>query len=95
MSLKTYTITMDGNDNGNVITQPFTIEVAQISSLSEGESSLTQVRVCTKNANGQCGNSDIADTKNYALQSMSSSANAVLSNTIEADLEAAYPGKWS
>ena len=95
MSLKTYTITMDGNDNGNVIAQPFTIEVAQVSSLDEGDSSFTQVRVCTKNANGQCGNSDIADTKNYDLQPMSSSMNAALSNTIEQDLEAAYPGKWS
>lgn len=95
MSLKTYTITVDGDDNGNVIAQPFTIDVHQIASLDEGESSFTQVRVCTKNAIGMCQNSDIPDSNNYALQSMASSSNAVLAATIEVDLEAAYPGAWS
>ena len=88
-------MTENGNDNGNIIAQPFTIEVVQVSHISEGETEMTQVRVCTKNAVGMCGNDAIPDTNNYELQGMASSTNAVLAATIEADLEAAYPGNWS
>ena len=95
MSLKIYTITTNGDDNGNVIAQPFTIEVAEVSHLSEGETSRTQIRVCTKNAAGICSNDAIPDVNNYDLQGTSLSTNAVLTSTFEVDLEAAYPGSWS
>ena len=99
MSLKIYTITVDGDDNGNVIAQPFTIEVIQLMHVSEmvGEEiiEMTKVQVCTKNGTMMCGNTDIPDSNTYDLQQMSSSSNAVLANTIEVALEAAYPGNWS
>ena len=95
MSLKTYTITVDGDDNGNVIAAPFTIDVHQVLSIDEGETSLTQVRVCTKNATMMCGNSDIPDLNNYELVADTLTRIAVLAATIEVDLEAAYPGAWS
>ena len=100
MSLKIYTVTVDGNDNRNVIAQPFTIEVHQVGSVSEGSgetlSEFTQVRVCTKNAVGMCNNSDIPDSNNYELQTASKSRTAMLTATIEVDLDAVYgSGNWN
>ena len=99
MSLKIYTITVDGDDNGNIIAQPFTIEVIQTMSYSETVNEelteFTKVQVCTKNGTGMCGNTDIPDSNTYDLQTASKSRTAVLAATIEVDLEAAYPGAWS
>ena len=96
MSLKTYTITQNGSSNGNVIAQPFTINVHKIEQIDANGLLATRVSVCTKNGSGDvCENDDIASSKNYDLQSMGSSKNNDLVNTLEVDLEAAYPGKWS
>ena len=96
MSLKTYTITQNGSSNGNVIAQPFTIEVCKIEQINVNGVEATRVSTCTKNGNGDiCDNDDIPAYKDYDLQPMTSSKNNDLVNTLEADLNSAYPGSWS
>lgn len=93
--LKTYTITQNGSSNGNVIAQPFTIELHKICYVDKDGVSRMEVHSCTKNGSSEeCANDDIASFKGYALPGMGSSKNADLSG-FEADLEAAYPGNWS
>lgn len=94
--MKTYTITQNGNSNGNVIAQPFIIEVHKIEYIDANGVSTTRISTCTKNGSDvPCHNDDIASSKDYDLQGMSSSKNADLAATLEVDLEAAYPGNWS
>ena len=97
MSLKTYTINVAGDDNGNVIAAPFTIEVLQITDYSEEGNSFTQIWSCTKNgSSAACGNSDIPEKQNYELQGEGVTRAAALTATIEADLDAAYGvGNWT
>jgi len=106
MPNKVYTITENGSSNGNVISQPFTIEVHQISYVSDGQLDAEgnpieymAVSACTKNGAGECcANDDISDYNHFeTLPGMGSSKNADLAsaNNFESLLEAAYPGKWS
>ena len=105
MALKTYTITTNGDSKGNVIQQPFTIEVhnMQYRDSGGGDTGLFLL-VCTMNGSGQtCANSDLegqgygddGTTKTYALPAMDSSKIADLVATIEVDLTNAYGGNWS
>ena len=90
--IKEYTITTNGLSDGNVITQPFKIEVKMIQYHSD---SFT-LELCTCNSIGKnCVNDDIKDILQFDLPPMSSSKNADLSSTLEVALQAAYPGAWS
>lgn len=106
MALKTYTVTVNGASNGNVISQPFTIELHQLSYVSDGTldaegNPITYMAVssCTKNGGGNdCANDDIANYNQFALPAMTSSKNADLAATdsFEDLLDAAYGvGNWS
>jgi hypothetical protein len=103
--LAKYTVTQNGLSNGNVIAQPFSIEVHAMMYRSEEvpddegnpvvESDLTIV-VCTKNgANNACDNDNIPNSNLYDLPLMSASKNSDLTATIEVDLTAAYGANWS
>lgn len=105
MSLKTYTITATGQtSNGNALAQPFTVEVHQVTPAKDSENTdLFSVVICAINSSGDACVWDqleaegfTSGTKNYeGAPSMSSSNNANLANTLEVDLEAAAPSKWS
>jgi hypothetical protein len=93
MSKKTYTVTVNGSSNGNVIAQPFTIEVDAMNY----DSNTLIIKTCTKNGSDDvCANDNIASELDFSLPSMSTSKNNDLSNTIEPLLDAAYGvGNWS
>lgn len=98
--LKEYTINVPGLDNGNVIPSGFKIKVIQITHSNEGGDAIlepsTFIQTCTENESGMCGNDQFPTRKNYPIQSMSSSSNAVLAATIENDLDSIYgEGNWS
>lgn len=103
--LAKYTVTQNGLSNGNVIVQPFTIEVHAMGYRSEEvldsegspvvESDVS-LAVCTKNGSDEaCDNDDIPNRKTYAMPAMSATKDADLTATIEADLTAAYGANWS
>ena len=90
--LASYTITQNGTSNGNIISQPFTIEVHNMYYRSDR----LDVLSCTKNGSDvACVNDDIADALSFDLPAMSSSKNADLTATFETALTAAYGGNWS
>jgi hypothetical protein len=94
--MKTYTITTDGSSNGNLIAQPFTIEVVGMNYIDENGISKLIVSTCCENQSGNhCVNDDVAAVLNYELPVMSSSKNADLAATLEVLLEQVYPGAWS
>jgi len=98
-SLKEYTITTNGNSNGNVIAAPFKIMINNINNSKNGNPATDKmvVSVCTCNNAGTPCENDVFPTgiATYDLQSMASSDNAKLAATVELALEAAYPGAWS
>jgi len=93
MAHKTYTINVDGNSEGNVIASPFTINVEELQYLHDNLVLITS----TVNSTGvKCNNDDIAGRLEYDSPAMSSSKNADLTSTIEADLDSAYgQGNWA
>lgn len=94
--MKTYTITQNGSSNGNIISQPFTIEVHSMIYRDSEDAQRLDISVCTKNGSDvPCNNDDIPNVTSYDLPIMSSSKNADLTATIEVLLEEKYPGKWS
>lgn len=95
--LKTYTVTTNGDSDGNVIVQPFTIEILNMQYSSEGPEDKLIVTTCTRNGSGNvCENSDIPHYNEFALPGMTSSKNTDLSNSIEGLLDTAYGnGNWS
>lgn len=93
--LATYTITQNGSSNGNVIAQPFTVEVTKLTYMEEPSSNLVVYSCCKNQANEHCGNDDIAGVLVFDLPAMSSSKNADLTATFETALTAAYGGNWS
>jgi hypothetical protein len=94
MSLKTYTVNVNGNSNGNTITSPFTIEVNRME--YDSVDNELRIHLCTKNGTQCCPNDDIDGVKTYAVPSMSSSKNLDLTNALEADLDTIYgSGNWS
>ena len=105
MSLKTYTITATGQtSNGNALAQPFTVEVHQITIAEDGGiTDVFNVNVCAINGSGNACVWDQLEAEGYSngLKSyegapgMTSSNNANLASTLEVDLEAVAPSKWS
>ena len=96
MSLKTYTITKNGISNGNIISQPFTIEVHEIRDLSTEDNSITIVNVCTKNGSeNACSNDEIKDFNHYELQGISKTNSKKLIDTFEIELTNVYGSNWS
>lgn len=92
MAHATYTITVNGNSNGNVIVQPFTIEVLR---MEYNEDALVVDSQTINGSGNNCENDDILNRKGYAFPAMTSSKNTDLANSIEADLTAAYGANWS
>jgi len=91
-----YTITQNGVSNGNVIAQPFTIEVHNMYYRDSPDNSRLDILSCTKNGTGDaCKNDDIADSLSFDLPAMGSSKNADLTATFETALTAAYGANWS
>ena len=94
--LATYTITQNGLANGNVIAQPFTVEVTKMIYQDDDYKTQLVITSCCKNqADQHCGNDDIAEVLNFDLPAMGSSKNADLTATFEIALTTAYGGNWS
>lgn len=100
----TYTITQNGISNGLSIPQPFTIEVSELNYYDKDGEAHLGLSVCTKNQAGDiCENDDLeglsapfsGQMKTYPIPVYTSSKHSDLSNSLEVDLELAYPGKWS
>jgi len=96
MSNTSYTITQNGSSNGNVIAQPFTIEIHSLLYITESNVEKLNIVSCTKNGSDEpCHNDDIDGSLNFELPGMGSSKNADLTATFETALTAAYGGNWS
>ena len=94
--IKSYTITTNGDDNGNVIAQPFTIEILSIQHYNDEGGEGTIVTTCTKNASGVCGNSQIETREPFDRQANNLTTDQALTATIEAKLDTVYGnGNWS
>ncbi len=93
--LASYTITQNGSSNGNVIAQPFIIEVQNLY-YRGGDNNRLDVVSCTKNGSDvACANDDISNSLSFDLPIMSASKNADLTATFETALTAAYGANWS
>lgn len=94
--IATYTITIDGSSSGNVIAQPFTVEVDKLTYMDNDTNSQLVVYSCCKNqAAEECANDDIAKVLSFDLPVMTASKNADLTATFETALTAAYGANWS
>lgn len=94
--LANYTITIDGLSNGNVIAQPFSVEVTKMTYQNQGNNSQLVVYSCCKNkADEHCENDAIAKVISYELPVMTSSKNADLTTTFEVALTEAYGSNWT
>jgi hypothetical protein len=106
--LAKYTVTQNGSSEGNVIAQPFGIEIHRMDYGSVTRAGVDDdgnpieiteegmsIVSCTKNGSDTpCDNDDIPQSKMYPLPAMGSSNNADLS-AFESDLTAAYGANWS
>jgi hypothetical protein len=97
MSLKTYTINVDGKSGGNTISSPFTIDVVKMNYTKQDDLDSLEIQACTCNGDGdECINDDIPMVGTYDGQIITSSKQNDLSNTFENTLNEKYgPGNWS